>query len=302
MVTREEKMLWAFENMQGEERCDAIKAMWCRLMEEYETIPLWPKGETPHYDPAIPDQLEPSIVLFRVESDRPRGTVLVAPGGGFAIKAPFEGFDVARRFNELGLNAAGLDYRLRRYTIRDAVGDAQRALRTLRCHAAEWGLDPDHIGMGGFSAGGMLTGMAATHFDGGDPDSDDPVERMTCRPDAAILCYGAFSSTTVPQSFVTSSFTDPEREEKIYMSPEKNLRHDGPPFFMWQTNMQDDPRHVLRLSIELTDRGIPFELHCFPMGNHGLALADGENEQRVRDPHIMHWIELCAEWLKSLGF
>lgn len=302
MVSREEKLLWAYADLKGEARADAINAMWRRLMEEYQRIPLWPEGEAPGYDPAIPHQLPPSLVLFPVESPKPRGTVLVAPGGGYAIKAPFEGFAVAQRFNELGLNAAVLDYRVAPYRRMDALADAQRALRLLRYRAGEWGLDENHIGMGGFSAGGHLTGMAATHFDMGDPASSDPVERMTDRPDAAILCYGSFSQTTVPSGFGDSPFADGDRPQKIFMSPEKNLRYDGPPFFLWQTNGQDDPRHVLRLAVELTDRGIPFELHCFPMGNHGLGLADGENEAHVRIEHVMHWVELCAEWLESLGF
>ena len=137
MVSREEKLLWAYADLKGEARADAINAMWRRLMEEYQRIPLWPEGEAPGYDPAIPHQLPPSLVLFPVESPKPRGTVLVAPGGGYAIKAPFEGFAVAQRFNELGLNAAVLDYRVAPYRRMDALADAQRALRLLRYRASD---------------------------------------------------------------------------------------------------------------------------------------------------------------------
>lgn len=301
MVTHAEKMLWPYKEMRGEERNSAIKEMWCRLMDEYTSIPLWENG-APLYDPAITDQKAPSIVLMKADSPTPRGTVLVAAGGGYVIKSPFEAFTVAEKLVELGLNAAVLDYRIVPYTIRTSIGDAQRALRLMRLNAKEYGIDPDHIGMMGFSAGGHLTGMCATHFDAGDPYSDDPVERASSRPDAAILCYGSRSRTAVPGGFDQSPFSDQDREEKIYLSTEKNLRHDGPPFFLWQTNGQDDPRHIARLAIELTDRGIPFEMHCFPMGRHGMGLVNGDNEDNWNIPHVARWINLCVEWLESLGF
>jgi acetyl esterase/lipase len=169
--------------------------------------------------------------------------------------------------------------------------------------------------------------MAAVHYDQGDSDSPDPVERVSSRPDAAILGYGVFSQCSFPrtgkfmlfetksdkdeaelypeptgESGLISTFNDAERKHKIYFSPEKNIREDSPPFFIWQTNVDDDPRHALKLATELTDRGIPFELHCFPDGHHGMGLCDGMMTSFQGNSHAAHWVELAVEWLEGQGF
>lgn len=97
-------------------------------------------------------------------------------------------------------------------------------------------------------------------------------------------------------------FNDQQLKHKLYFSPEKNIRIDTPPFFLWQTNEQDEPRFVLELAKELTDWGIPFELHCFSHGPHGLGLADGRGQPNPPIEHVMHWSNLAIEWLIDLGF
>jgi acetyl esterase/lipase len=188
-------------------------------------------------------------------------------------------------------------------------------------------LDADHIAVTGFSAGGLLASMGVVHYDWGDVNSSDPVERVSSRPNAAILGYGVFSQCGFPktgkfmlfetksdkdeaemypeptgESGLISTFNDAERKHKIYFSPEKNIREDSPPFFIWQTNVDDDPRHALKLAAELTDRGVPFELHCFPDGHHGMGLCDGAMTPFSGNSHAAHWVELAIEWLEGLGF
>jgi acetyl esterase/lipase len=159
----------------------------------------------------------------------------------------------------------------------------------------------------GFSAGGMLSANCATHFDRGDPGAADPVERHSCRPDAAVLGYGAFAFAGLPGGFFADPFADvthnpfvASKAELIYFAPEVNITPETPPFFIWQTN-SDDPRHSFTLGQALTAVGIPFEMHLFPEGVHGLALADGHNDLAMDLPHVARWASLCAEWLTEQG-
>ena len=125
------------------------------------------------------------------------------------------------------------------------------------------------------------------------------MERESCRPDAAVICYGAFAFTAFPSPFGMRATPFCSSREELYdMAPEANVTPDTPPCFIWQTN-SDDPRHSFALGSALTAAGVEFELHCFPQGVHGLALADGDNDLGMNIPHVARWAELCAEWLEE---
>lgn len=269
--------------------------------------PLWPEGQTPGYDDRAPLQPEPSIVFIPAQttSTVPRTTIIVACGGGFLTRTGCEGFNVAEYFAAHGFNTAILTYRLQPYGRKDALLDMQRAIRLIRSRKDEFGVNEKVICMG-FSAGGMLSGNAATHFDFGDPDADDPVERESSRPDAVVLGYGAFSFAALPGGFFVDPFGDQirnpffaDKEELIYYSPEVNISRNTPPFFIWQTN-SDDPRNSFAMGQALTAIGIPFEMHLFPEGVHGLALADGHNDLAMNIPSVAQWTNLCLNWLKKI--
>lgn len=274
--------------------------LWNNALVDFNVMPLWENG-APGYDTRDLLQPQPSIVFVPApESSSRRGTVVVAHGGGFETRTGCEGMHVADYFNRAGFATAILTYRLKPYSRYDAIADMQRAIRLLRANREDMNIS-GKVAVMGFSAGGMLSGNCATHFDEGDATSEDPIERFSCRPDAAVVGYGAFSNVSFPGGFMQDPFDDEDRSEKLYLAPEKNITEKTPPFFIWQTN-GDDPRHSMNLAWELTDRGIPFELHCFPQGVHGLALADGNNDLALEIPHVAHWSALCAEWLKELGF
>lgn len=273
--------------------------LWNTVMARFEKIQLWENG-APGFDDRDPNQEEPYIVFVPAPgSSKKRGTIIVAHGGGFETRTGCEGVHVAQYFNKAGFAVAILSYRLIPYNQRDAIADMQRAIRVLRSRKDEFGIS-DKIAVMGFSAGGMLSGNCATHFDYGKKEDADPIEHFSCRPDAAVVGYGAFSSVSFPGGFFDNPFTDKDRAEKLYLAPEKNITVETPPFFIWQTN-SDDPRLSMNLAKALTESGIMFELLCFPMGVHGMALADGNNDLDLKIPHVMHWSELCAEWLESLG-
>lgn len=273
------------------------KKIWNAALEKLDLIPLWENG-APNFDGRDPLQSEPSIAFIPAAGEKkPRGTIIVAHGGGFESRTGCEGMNVALYFADRGFNTAILTYRLKPYTRFDAIDDMQRAIRLLRAKKEELGIT-EKVAVMGFSAGGMLSGNCATHFDLGRPDSEDPIARQSCRPDAAVLGYGAFAFSAFPAGLFRNPFAK-DKQETYYLAPEANVTPETPPFFIWQTN-SDDPRHSFALGSALTAAGVPFEMHCFPDGVHGLALADGENDLALDIPHVHRWAELCAEWLEAL--
>ena len=279
---------------------------WNDAVNRFIQTPLWPKGQTPGYDDRDPLQPEPSLIFVPGQNtEEKRGTIIVSCGGGFETRTGCEGFNVAEYFSRHGFNTAILTYRLKPYGRKDALLDIQRAIRMIRSKKEEFGVTDKVVCMG-FSAGGMLSGNAATHFDLGDPQAQDPVERESCRPDGAVLGYGAFAFAGLPGGFFVDPFSSTirnpffaDKEELFYYSPEVNITRETPPFFIWQTN-SDDPRHSFTLGQALTAAGIPFEMHLFPEGVHGLALADGRNDLGMNVPQTAKWAELCTGWLDKI--
>ena len=154
-----------------------------------QTILLWPQGAPGAQGTA--DEDKPSLSIYPVSENRVDTGVVVCPGGGYAhLSMEHEGSDIAEWLNHLGIPAFVLKYRLGpKYHHPVELGDAQRAIRYVRAHAAEYGINPTHIGIWGFSAGGHLAATAETHFDTGQKSNADPIERQSSRPDFAILAY-----------------------------------------------------------------------------------------------------------------
>jgi acetyl esterase/lipase len=273
-------------------------------MDEIETmdlppVPLWPSGQVPG---ALGDG-EPDVPLMRpylVGGGIPRGAMVVCPGGGYAGLAPHEGTPVARWLNRIGVSAFVLRYRVAPYRHPWPLADAQRAIRLIRHRAAEWGIDPGRVGILGFSAGGHLAGMAATGWDQGDPTAPDPVERHGCRPDLAVLCYPVLTmSAACRHEGSMRNLLGPDAPEALRREASVELRATAqtPPIFMWHT--ADDAgvpvENCLLLAAALARRKVPFALHVYERGRHGLGLAED-------DPDVGSWTERCAAWLRAHGF
>lgn len=154
---------------------------------------LWPKG-APH-QAGEEERDRPSISLYLAKGEGPAPAVVVCPGGGYGgLAKDHEGHQIGAWFNERGVHAFILTYRhAPKYRQPVPMLDVQRAIRTVRARAVEWKADPAKIGVMGFSAGGHLTSTAVVHFDEGNADAADPVERASCRPDFGILCYPVIS-------------------------------------------------------------------------------------------------------------
>lgn len=253
-------------------------------------IPLWP-GEAP-YTAHSPGQAQPSITEFRVEGSR--GAVVVCPGGGYAMKADHEGGPIAEMLNKAGISAYVLDYRVTPCHHLAPLGDALRAIRIVRSMGYE------KVAILGFSAGGHLTCSAATLYTPGNPDAEDPIERLSSRPDAFIPCYAVVSFMQFPhcgsrRNLLGDACDDQKLARRF--SAEQNVTADTPPAFLWHTSTDNcvPVENSLLLAGALSANGIPFELHVFPEGEHGLGLAPDR-------PDVARWAELCQNWLIRLGY
>lgn len=260
-------------------------------------LPLW-TGDVPGIDTAAPHHV-PTIVPFPVKTGRPVGAVVVCPGGGYAGRAPHEADPIARRLNEFGIAGFVCHYRVAPYRHPFPMLDAQRAVRWVRAHAAEYGVNPDRVGILGFSAGGHLASTVATHHDAGDPGASDPVDRLSCRPDAVVLCYAVISFGRFGHLGSMENLLGPAPPEGLResLSNETQVTRDTPPSFLWHTaeDAGVPVQNSLLFAEALAGQGVPFELHVYPNGCHGLGLAP-------EDPHVASWSRLCGEWLKGLGF
>ncbi len=246
------------------------------------------------------------LTYFPVSSGRPRGTVVVFPGGGYHVLAAHESEPVCRWLNEAGFPSFLLRYRVAPHRHPAPLEDASRAVRLVRTRAGELGLRADRIAVLGFSAGGHLATTLATHYDAGDPASADLVERVSSRPDAVVACYPVVSLETFTQhkASVTNLLgEDPAPALVRDLSNDQQVTADTPPAFLWHT--ADDQVVPVEQSLlyarALAAHQVPFELHVFPHGPHGLGLGDGSSFVGA-SPEVAQWTRLCEVWLRSLGF
>lgn len=280
--------------MTPEERKRIRKIQWAKELSENPGVALWPAGKTPKYDASLGEP-EPSMMSFLLpKGNTLRGCMLICPGGAYAYKAYIEGKPVAKWLNSIGISAFVLDYRTQPYEFPCPLLDVQRAIRVIRCRADEWGVDSQKIGVIGFSAGGHLAVLASTLFDEGNPKSDDPVERMSCRPNVQVPCYPIISYMGCEGGDNPANSMNDELRRTL--SGELNVRDNTPPAFLWSTRTDMFPyRKLFNYANALNEHGISFELHIFKEGRHGLGIADDF-------PDVHQWVSLCATWLKNLMF
>jgi acetyl esterase/lipase len=211
-----------------------------------------------------------------------------------------EGHQVARWLNSIGVAAFILKYRLGpRYRHPAPLQDAQRSIRYVRAHAAEFGIAPGRIGIMGFSAGGHLASTAATHFDAGNPAASDSLERAGSRPDFAILAYPVISFTTEyvhrgSRQHLLGDTPDAQLMEKL--SNETQITAQTPPVFLFHTSEDTavPPENSVLFYMALRKAGVPAEMHIFERGRHGVGLAP-------LDRALAEWPDLLANWLMNRG-
>jgi acetyl esterase/lipase len=281
----------------------ALAATRCAAQEHYEPqqkVTLWP--ESPPLAEGPPSEAEvtedarigrrvnrvtrPELWVYRAEQPNPAGTaVVICPGGGYNILAlDLEGTEIARWFNSIGVHAFVLHYRVPRSKEHPhhlaPLHDAQRAIRTVRHHAAPWGIDPEHIGILGFSAGGNLAALASAAAQIPPAAEQDEVSRASGRPDFTVLVYPAYLS---------------DSDDRPELAPLFQVTGETPPAIMIHTG--DDPISVtgsLAYYLALRNHKVPAALRVYPRGGHGYGLRPSEHD-------VSHWPGQVAQWMRSEG-
>lgn len=269
--------------------------------EEPQPIVLWPNGA-----PRALGQEEadvPTLTPYFAPPELATGAaIIICPGGGYALLDPAHGEPVARWLNSIGIAGFVLKYRHLKYKHPAPLQDIQRAIRLVRAQAGQWGLDPNRLGVMGFSAGGHLASMAAVHFDAGRPDDPDPIERVSSRPDLLILSVAVITMRP-PYAHAGSRKNllgdDPPPELEAFCSTDEQVRPDTPPTFIVSTWADEGVpvENSLRFAMALRQAKVPCEIHIYERGQHNFLLATGE-VRRVLDT----WWERLADWLRLHGF
>lgn len=228
----------------------------------------------------------PTISIYHPPADKDTGAaVMVCPGGGYHILAmDLEGTEVCDWLNSMGVTGALLKYRvpkregLEKYAA--PLQDAQRAMGLMRSRAKEWGIDPQRIGVLGFSAGGHLSAALSCNYERRSYPMVDGADSLSCRPDFAILIY--------PGGLVVK-----EKGDRI--APELNISANTPPTFLAMA--ADDPvrmENAVFYTVALKNARVPVELHIYPTGGHGYGL------RRTKEL-VTTWPDRAAEWMRSRG-
>jgi acetyl esterase/lipase len=264
-----------------------------------QEILLWENGAPGALGQADTDK--PTITAYRAPRGSSGTAIVVAPGGGYgALAIEHEGRQWAYWYNAMGITAFVLKYRLGpRYHHPIELGDAQRAIRTVRSRAAEFNIVPDRIGMMGFSAGGHLTSTAGTHFDSGKADSSDPIERVSSRPDFLILGYPVISfdpAVTHAGSLRNLLGENPDPKLVENLSNDLQVTAQTPPTFIFHTTNDTavPVENSLRFYLALKKAKVPVEMHLFENGPHGVGMA-------LNDPSLSSWPNLLMNWLRARG-
>ena len=261
-----------------------------------QRVPLW-NGRAPVGN----DKFEEAEVWLTVHTPAKSNgaAVVVCPGGGYRglVTGP-EGHGIAKWLNQHGVTGAVLEYRLPQGRPFVPLLDAQRAIRLVRAQGRQWSVEPSKIGIMGFSAGGHLASTAATHFDEGDPEAQDEVQRSSCRPDFAILIYPVITMDNRTHAGSKKNLLGPEPSSKLVdlFSNEKQVTAKTCPTF--RTHALDDkpvPIENSRLFYKaLQTHGVSTRLLELPSGGHGLNGYKG--------PMWDAWQQQSLAWLTKQNF
>ena len=263
--------------------------------QDTSPIPLWPDGAPGALGTA--DKDVPTITPFPAKGEATGAAMLILPGGGYGMLADHEGKGYADWLSAHGIACFVLKYRLGSAGYRHPImwQDASRAMRLLRARAEAWKIDPKRIGIMGSSAGGHLASTVLTHFDAGQSDDVDPVERQGSRPDLGILCYPVISMGPIGHAGSRKNLLGeaPDPSLVTFLSSELQVTSNTPPCFLWHTWEDKGVKveNTLVFATALRKNGVPFDLHIYQKGGHGMGL--GKNHP---------WPEDCLYWLKAQGF
>lgn len=268
-----------------------------------ETYNLWEK-DIPLFDENINNvenenccTIDTYLVEDEFDERKIRGAMLILPGGGYSF-CSVEGEKMARWLNFFGVNAFVLKYRVAPYKHPAPIIDAKRAIRYIRYNADKFNIDPNKVGIVGFSAGGHLAGCVAEFFDKFETEPQDDIDKISAKPDLAVLSYPVVSlCESYAHQGSAQNIAGEDEELKKMLSLEKNVREDMPQMFIWHT-LEDttvSAINSLELGIALKNKNVDYRLHIFNTGKHGVVLAENIEETK-------QWTDSLKTLLKNRGF
>ncbi len=268
--------------------------------ENEKPIPLWEDvNEMPYYDPEAHASNVGSVTPYL--TGEKGGCVIICPGGGYVSYAlEKEGEKIAEALNAQGINAFILRYRIQPYHYQAILSDVNRAVRFVRYYAEAFNINPHKVAIMGFSAGGHLAAMSMEH-PGEDTEAVDEIDKMDAKPDFGVLCYpvitllGEETHQTTKEAFLGPENVDNEALAEEY-SAEKGVTADMPPCFIWHCkgDRAVPYKNSEMFAEAMEDAGVECKLQLYEYGNHGLGLAEDDEE-------IKNWFPDCVQWLKDGG-
>ncbi|MCI8403418.1 MAG: alpha/beta hydrolase [Clostridia bacterium] len=259
---------------------------------------LWANG-VPYWDDTYIEGNEsaprvPTITVYEAHS---KGAVVVFPGGGYVGRAKHEGEGYAKWLQSIGITAFVVEYRVAPYKHPAQISDAMRAVKYVRYHAEKYGIDKDKIAVMGSSAGGHLAGSVSVHFDKKMYEPTDEVDNESCRPNASILCYPVIDMFDYRHdgSKVNLIGERALHADKELMSLYMHVTEDTPQAFIWHTSSDQavPVENSLMYADALSKKQIPFELHIYPLGHHGLGRA-------LELPYVAQWTNSLENWFELI--
>jgi acetyl esterase/lipase len=262
-----------------------------------QVLRLWPEVA------GAADKDTPTLTVYLPDADKAAGAaIIICPGGAYRGLAKHEGEGYAQFLTPYGITAIVLKYRLGSdgYKYKEISADAARAMRIVRANAQRWHLNPNALGIMGSSAGGHLASTLMTHFDNGDPASSDSIERVSSRPNFGILCYPVISMGDITHKVSREQFlgTNPSPELITLYSNELQVTPSTPPCFLFHTyeDQAVSVENSLNFAKALQKNGVPFDLHIYEHGRHGLGVGDTAPFANAHP-----WTKDLIVWLKGRG-
>jgi acetyl esterase/lipase len=291
----------------------------CLNIRAQEIVPLWAAGKIPNYKKTAETERwdtgqtihvytvqSPDIAVFLPPKRIATGqAVIICPGGGYGtLSYDWEGTAIAKLLNSKGIAGMVLKYRLPNSKSniepdKSPLLDAKRAIRLVRYYAGKWNIKTDKVGIMGFSAGGHLASTLGTHFDPGDANAADSVDRISSRPDFMILLYPVITMSK-PYMHAGSRNNligqNPDPEMAKYYSNDLQVTKQTPPTFL--VHATDDTSVPVENSLSfyqaLKDNNVSAEMHIYPKGGHGFGLA-------LDKGYLQTWTDRCIDWLRELN-
>lgn len=263
-------------------------------------INYW-NGVVPEYDPFKNTEANigcPALDEYVINDGKMHSCYIIIPGGSYDHISNHEGKNVAEELNKYGISAFVLHYRVAPYVHPTYIYDVKRAMRYVRYNAEKYNIDPQKIGVMGFSAGGHMAAMLAEHYEDYEYPAIDEADSVSAKPDSLCLCYPVLSLIKpITHKRTSTNISGDNDKIKMELSAEENVVDDMPPTFIWHTfeDKAVDCRNSLEFASALKEKDCKFELHIFPEGKHGLDLArDVEGTDQ--------WLVLFINWLKRENF